>query len=180
MGRRPKHTKQEQEQMFERILKGEKPADIAREFGLTKGRVSQMYAQRTKEIKETAERLACVEGDLSKMPLSDQIMVRNLAEELKSISMNLASAGRYGASVAHRLNAIAHGQMEQVDDLEPEKSTRQLQNIAVLTKIANSSAEIGLKLLGANKEAMTAEDEPPAPLGITFVVKSARKTPADV
>ena len=178
MGRRPKHTKHEQEQMFERILKGEKPADIAREFGLTKGRVSQMYAQRTKEIKETAERLAHVEADVSRMPLSDQIMVRNLAEELKSISLNLASAGRYGACVAHRLNAIAHGQMERIDDINPEKSTRELQNIAVLTKIANGSAEIGLKLLGANKEAMTPEDEEPAPLGISFVVKSARKVDA--
>ncbi len=178
MSRPCKLTPQQQIDIFERILKGDKPADIAREVGLSKGRISQMFAARAHLIRDTAKATAEAEKMMNSMPVVDQILARTLANELKEISSNLASAARYGAQIAHRLNGIAHCQVETVDDANPENSMRALQNIAVLTKIANSSAEIGLGLLKANKDSFTPEEEPLAPLGIKFVVKSARKVEA--
>jgi AcrR family transcriptional regulator len=147
------------EKIFKRLLKGEKAIDIAREVGVSKGLISQRFSKRMAHVKEAARDLADAEAKLSAMTLPDQIVTRSLADELKAVSMHLISAGSYGARIAHRMNAIAHEQAQKVDDAEPSKSMGALQNIAVLTKIANSSAEIGLKLLGANRM----QEEPPPP-----------------
>ena len=159
MARPSKLTPMQWETVYSRLMKGEKAADLAREYGMTKGRISQQFAQRCATVRETAEKLAQVELEVGRMTLTDQIMTRTLADELRAVSNHLVSAAKYGAQVAHRLSGIAASQADLVDDGDPSKSTKELQNIAVLQKIANSSAEVGLKLLGANRE--LPEDEPP-------------------
>lgn len=147
------------EKIFKRLLKGEKAIDIANEVGVSKGLISQRFSKRMAHVKAVARDIADAEAKLAAMTLPDQIVTRSLVDELKAVSMHLISAGSYGAKIAHRLNGIAYEQAQKVDDAEPSRSTTALQNIAVLTKIANSSAEIGLKLLGANKM----QEEPPPP-----------------
>lgn len=68
--------------------------------------------------------------------------------------MHLAGAGKFGAATAHRLSGIAHGKVSQIDDASPlnEESLESLKGIAVLTKMANDSSQIGINLLAANKE----------------------------
>lgn len=147
------------EKIFKRLLKGEKAIDIAREVGVSKGLISQRFSKRMAHVKETARELVDAENKLAAMTLPDQIVTRNLADELKAVSMHLVSAASYGAKIAHRLNGIAFDQAQKVDDAQPEKSLVALGNVAALTKIANGSAEIGLKLLGANRM----QEEPPPP-----------------
>ena len=91
---------------------------------------------------------------MSLLNVSEQIAARSLADELRSISEQLAGAARYGASTAHRLAGIANGSVAQIDDAKPldDAGMIELKGIAVLTRMANEASEIGVNLLRANKE----------------------------
>jgi hypothetical protein len=97
---------------------------------------------------------------LAVLPVAQQYQAISLAEKLRNISSNLASAAEYGAATAHRLQAIAHAQVQKIDDADPMNSQEQLQAISALTKISNDSAKLGTDLISANKGAT--EPQPPA------------------
>ena len=90
--------------------------------------------------------------------------------------MHLAGAARYGAATAHRLSGIAHNKAGEIDDAEPldDKSRLALGDIAVLTRMANGAAEIGMSLLKASKD-VKPDDDAPTPVAITFGVKDAKR-----
>ncbi len=80
----------------------------------------------------------------------------------------MASAARYGAATAHRLSALAHSEVQKVDDGSLLESMDTLKGVAGLTKMVNDSAAIGLNLLAANKEGVKRlserdAEEPDAP-----------------
>lgn len=174
MGRRSSLTEKQWQDIGERLIRGESGRSLAKEYGVSEAAIRKRFGSRTKEIKDVANQLVAAETAFKSLPISAQISARTLADELKDISTHLAGAARYGAITAHRLAGIAHGQVEKIDDAEPEKSMEALQCIGVLTKMANASSEIGLNLLKANKDAITQEDEP-TPVMITFGVQDARK-----
>ena len=101
---------------------------------------------------------------IAELPYAKQQIVSDLARKLTNISYHLGSAAEYGSMTAHRLSGIAHGQVERIDDASPltEESLESLKGIAVLTKMANASSEIGLNLLRANKENIDALNSPDA------------------
>jgi transposase-like protein len=119
------------------------------------------------ESKRIAEQIA-------ELPYAKQEIVSDLARKLVSISEHLGSAAEISAASAHRLSILANQQLDKVDDVNPLKSVNELQAVALLQKMANSSSEIGLNLLRANKD-MTPEDATPTPVTITFGVKDARR-----
>ena len=82
----------------------------------------------------------------------------SLADELRSISGHLAAAARYGSASAHRLQALAHGEVQKIDDTNPLESIEALKGVHALTRLANDSAATGLALLSANKEAARDSD----------------------
>ena len=126
--------------------------------------------------KDIANQLVVAESASSALPIGAHISAHTLADELKEISMHLAGAARYGAATSHRLPDIAHHKAGEIDDAEPldDKSRLALGDIAVLTKMANGAAEIGLNLLKASKE-VKPDDDAPTPVGITFGVKDAKR-----
>ena len=108
--------------------------------------------------------MVAAEVALRSLPVSQQGLAIALADDLKAISAHLAGAARYGAATSHRLNGIAHAKVQEIDDAAPlnEESLEALKGVAVLTKMANESANIGLNLLAANKETVKRlNDEPP-------------------
>jgi hypothetical protein len=119
------------------------------------------------ESKRIAEQIA-------ELPYAKQQIVSDLARKLTSISEHLGSAAEYSAASAHRLSFMANQQLEKVDEVEPLKNVAELQAVALLQKLANTSSEIGLNLLRANKD-MTPEDDSPTPVAITFGVKDAKR-----
>jgi ABC-type transporter Mla subunit MlaD len=163
MGRPSKLTDAQWERIGKRLLSGESAASLAREYGVSKAAISTRFSKRIETVKTVANQLVEAEKAFSNLNVSEQVAARSLADELRAISSHLASAARYGAMTAHRLSGIAHGQVEKVDDAEPEKSTEALQRVAVLTKMANASAEIGINLLRANKEAVDDLNKADAP-----------------
>lgn len=175
MARPSKLTDKQWAEIERRHLKGEKIRALAREFGVSEGAIRARVSTQSAEIKEVAKQIVATEERFNALPVSAQVSARSLADDLKSISSHLASAAKYGAMTAHRLSGIAHGQIEQIDDAEPEKSMEALQRIGILTKMANSSSEIGLNLLNANKEMVKAgmNEEPVLPVKIVVQVEDA-------
>jgi Helix-turn-helix domain of resolvase len=137
-----------------RLLGGEKAADLAREFGISKTAISTRVSKRVEAVKSIANQALAMESALVAMPVSEQILAVNLIGDLRSISTHLAGAGKFGAATAHRLAGIVNDQVSKVDDAEPLKSVSTLHGIAALTKLANEASQIGLNLLNANKDAV--------------------------
>lgn len=152
MGRHSKLTEKQWAEVEKRLLAGEVPASLAKEYGVNRAAMSRRFSQPLKTIKHVANQIFETDVALKLLPVAQQIAAINLADELKAISGHLASAGKYGAMTAHRLSAIANSQMEKVDDADPMSSEDILTGIAGITKIANSSSEIAINLLRANKE----------------------------
>lgn len=117
------------------------------------------------EQKQFAEQLAV-------LPFAKQQMVSDLARKLTNISEHMGSAAEVSAASAHRLSILANQQLEKVDDVNPVKSVEALQAVALLQKMANSSSEIGLNLLRANKDAVEQLNKPggggPTSIAVSF------------
>lgn len=200
MGRKSALTDDQWTEIERRILLDNEPVyKLAIEYGVNESSIrrrikpnkaekadkAEVGLKSVPELKKIANRKVAADAEsravtevIASLPYAHQNVVMTLAEKLSRIGDHLASAAEYGAATAHRLNGIAHDQVGKIDDAEPERSMESLQRIAVLSKIANSSAEIGLKLLAANKDIATPDETPPTPTAINFVVKSARKQDA--
>lgn len=181
MGRKSALTDRQWVEIERRLLAGEKGRALAREFGVAESAIRKRCGAQTKQIKDVANQLVAAETAFCALPISAQISARTLADELKEISMHLAGAARYGAATAHRLSGIAHAKVAEIDDAAPldDKSRMALSDIAVLTKIANGAAEIGIGLLKANQDMIRGDDDKPTPVAITFGVVDARLGPDD-
>lgn len=163
MGRPSKLSEKQWADITSRLVAGEKAADLAREFGVSKAAISTRVSKRAETIHSVANQVVTAERSLAMLPVSEQLMAVNLASKLRAISDNLASAAMHGSATAHRLNALANSEAAKIDDAEPLKSAENLKGMIVLTKLANDSANIALNLLAANKEAVQkmADDTPP-------------------
>jgi hypothetical protein len=154
MGRPSKLNDRQWSEIQQRLLKGEKAADLAREYGVSKTRISERFSERIGTVKAVANQLVAAESALRQLPVTEQLQALNLADELRAISAHLAGAAKYSAATSHRLSGIAHAKVQEIDDAAPlnEESREALKDVAVLTKIANEAATIPLNLLNANKE----------------------------
>jgi len=154
VGRKSKLTDAQWAEVERRLLAGEKRDHLAREFKVSGPAITQRCGKRLVTVKAVANQLVSAEVSLRKLPIADQVQALNLADELRSISTHLAGAARYGAATAHRLAGIANGKVAEVDDAAPltAEGVEALKGVAVLTKLANDSAVIGLNLLAANKD----------------------------
>lgn len=161
MARPSKLTEDEWATIKRRVISGEKPADLAREYKVSRATISTRVSKRVEEIKTVAEQVVQAERSLAALPISEQLLTVSLASRLRAISDNLASAAHHGAATAHRLNALANAEVSRVDDAAPMASLENLRNVGVLTKLANDSASIALNLIAANKEQVKKLDEPP-------------------
>lgn len=166
MGRPSKLSDAKWEELKARLAKGEKATDLAREYGVSKAAISNRVSKRVETVKAVANQLVSAEDALRSLPVPEQMLALNLAEELRSISMHAASAAKYGMATAHRLAGIAHGMVARIDDAEPMSSVHELKTIAGLTEVSNKAATIGLNLLAANKDMLVAGSQPDVPSGL--------------
>lgn len=160
MARPSKLTENQWDTVLKRVLAGEKAADLAREYGVSKTAVSVRVSKRAETLKDVAHQVVTAESKVAALPVSEQVIVRGLVDDLRAISTHLAGAARLGASTAHRLAGIANGLVEQIDDAEPLKSMEQLKAVHALGETVKVSAHVALNLLAANKGNIPTE--PPA------------------
>lgn len=177
MGRPSKLTDQQWEEIHRRLLKGEKAADLAREFGVSKTRISERFSGRFETVQSVAKQILSAETALKALPVTEQLATISLLDELRAVSQHLAGAARYGAATAHRLAGIANAKVCEIDDAAPlnGESIDTLKGIAVLTKMANEASQIGANLLAANKETVKEMNQQakPLPQRVTVMVEDA-------
>lgn len=156
-GRPSKLTPEQWEMVDKRIALGEQANLIAADFGIHRSQVSRRFKGKIENrTQEAAHALAA-------LPLRQMAVAITLADELRTISSNLAAAGRYGASTAHRMSRLANAQAEKIDETAPldsEGAFKRLKDISALTQVANDSAKTGLGLLAATRDRTPAQSEP--------------------
>lgn len=163
MGRPSKLTDAQWEEIKRRVLEGEKPADLAREFKVSKTAISVRVSKRVEAVKTVANQIVATERALGQLTVSEQILSTSLAGRLRSISDNLAQAAEYGSATALRLHALANAEVQKVDDSEvlSPKSLEAMKGVMLLSKVANEAAESAHNLLSANKERVRTPLTPP-------------------
>jgi hypothetical protein len=165
MGRRSSLTAAQWAEIERRNLTPpyESMRSLGKEFGISESAIRQRISTQAKEVKDVAKQLASAEISFAALPVSAQISARSLADDLKSISGNLASAARSGSSTAAHLSALAAEQAKQISAADPDiSSSPQLRNVIVLHGAANEASKIATTLLSANRDAARAAfTEPP-------------------
>ena len=116
-------------------------------------RKNPLHALAEEKVRVDAESKR-VSEQIAGLPYANQLIVSDLARKLSNISEHIGSAAEISAASAHRLSILANQQLEAVDDVNPLRSTMQLQAAALLQKMANGASEIPLNLLRANKDAI--------------------------
>jgi ABC-type transporter Mla subunit MlaD len=162
MGRPSKLTPDQWRQIEKRVAAGEVVRALAREFGVSEAAIRQRgISARTSQVRSVAEKLAAAQTELAMLPVPQQHLAIQLADELREISQHLAAAARYGSATAHRLAAVAHAQVQALDDAEPlsDASVTALKGVSALTRLANDAAQVGLTLLRANEDTIKEHNE---------------------
>jgi hypothetical protein len=167
VGRKSKLTPEQWATIERRLIGGEAPSDLAREYGVHPAQITRRgLPQIAQNVLGVAQKLADASASLATLPPLAQIYANSLAQKLIAISQNLACAAEAGSATAYRLNSLANSEVSKVDDAAPMASLENLRNVGVLTKLANDSASIALNLLAANKETVKKlheDDEPKEP-----------------
>ena len=159
MGRPSKLTDKQWSEIEERHRSGESLNALSKEFKVSFSSVQAKVSGKVKNQKKLAEQLAKVEIEVERLPISDRVSVRSLADDLKSISGHMISAAKFGSMTAHKLNAIANVQAERIDETASlEENAGAVRSVVVMTEAANKAAVIGLNLLAANKDNMKASN----------------------
>lgn len=154
MARPSKLSDSQWETIGKRLLAKEKPAALAREYGISKGLISQRFSKRIEIVKDVAKQIVETDNAISQLNVNERIEAFNLADELKAISKHGASAARYGMQTAHRLSYIANVQAEKINEAASlEENAETIKSVMAMTRGANDAASIGLSLLNANKDA---------------------------
>jgi hypothetical protein len=86
------------------------------------------------------------------LPISTQVKVRSLADELKDISHHVASSARLGAMTAHKLANIANYQAEMIDENNPLMNEDAIKAVKVLGGMVNEHNQAAISLINSNKE----------------------------
>lgn len=163
MGRKSKLTEKQWEQIGQRLLAGEKPAELAKEYGIDRAGIHRRYSAQIATVKTVANQIVAADVALKSLPIAQQIQAVTLADDLRAISTHLAGAAKYGAATAHRLSGIANAKVQEIDDAAPlsPESIEALKGVSALTRLANDASNIGVNLLAANKETVKRINEAP-------------------
>lgn len=97
------------------------------------------------------------------MPISAQIAAKSHAARLQNLLGNVIGSAEYGAATSHRLQAMANGQVQLIDDADPlnEDGVKRLKAIAVLTKTANEAGMQAMQVIAASKDRMREVEDAP-------------------
>ena len=154
MGRKPKLTARNKAEILRRLTAGERAVNIAREFEVSEGLISQLFSKEIPNIKTLASTLANTELAISKLDKNKQGAVRTMADQLKDIESSYASGAAAGARSADRLHGLADRasarlvrRAEEEDGLDP----KDVALVSALHQTANQGAVMASNMLAANK-----------------------------
>lgn len=146
----------------ERLLSGEKAAELSREYGVPKSSISERFAEQMRTVRNVAQKVADAQIEVKALPPAQRRAVNMLADKLVSISEKVASGAEYMASTYLGASSIANSLYAKIDPVDPfgsEESVKALKGLGIFTDIANKVAITPMNLLAANKEAFRGGDE---------------------
>lgn len=171
MGRPPSLNPKQEAEVQRRLLAGDKPADLAREFKVSKATISRRFSKPTEKAKDVANQIVAAEEALNELDVSQQVLTLALVDELRAVSLNLAGAAKVSAVSAFRLAGMAARVRERVEKGEhgstitglKGESVEALKHVGALQKMSNDAAAQGHALIGANKDQVRRLTETPDP-----------------
>lgn len=169
MGRKSKLTEAQRSDAQRRRIAGEPWRSIASGLNISVSALRENISGDCAEIEKVANKLLDAERALTNLPIAQQITAQSLVDELRAVSMHMASAAKYSAATAHRLSGIAHANVQKIDDSMPldEGGIESLRGVATLTKMANDASSIPLGLMNANRDRMNSlADNQPKPMNL--------------
>lgn len=156
MGRKSKLTDKQWQEVDRRLLEGDKPAHIAKDFPVSEAAIRARKTASAEKIKSVANQIVATENALKALPIAAQITAQTFAAKLRALSSHMLEAATYSAATAHRVLAIAHSKAQELDDVAPLDglSGEALRVVSALTAIGNDSAKLGAAILTGSKEAV--------------------------
>lgn len=159
MARKSKHTDQTWEIIGKRLLAGESAASLAREYGVSKGLISQRFSKPIKNVNNVANQIIETEKAISLLNVNERIAAFNLVEEKKRQNANMSDAANDVSIVTKMYAKAAKDATSQImfksmsDDgvtVSPERlATCAEETTAVMKSIilVNESSKLPLKLI---------------------------------
>lgn len=164
MGRPSKLTDAQWETIAKRRLGGESYDSIAKDYPVSKASIIAKVKDRISTVKTVANQLVTAESALRSLPVSDQILTVNVADDLRATAANIASVSATQSATARRLAALANIEASKISDADPLSDPNRLKGVAALAETANRLSEVPLRLIAATAKTggLSALDEPPA------------------
>lgn len=151
MGRPSKLSDRQWAEVGRRLAGGESSRKLAKEFKVGATTISERFSARVPKLKALAASLASTEQEVERLPVSEQVTVRTLADQLKAIGNNLARAARAGSDTAAQLAEMANGKVKGLLQDGGRVDPVELMDISSLTQVANRAAVPALRLVAASQ-----------------------------
>jgi len=172
---RPKALSEKKwEEVIKRVppLGTESIRSVAKEYGISEGTIRKRVNTHEKPILALANQIATAEIEFESLPINTQVKVRNLADEMKGMNVDLASAGKLNAQTMRMFSKAAHDATSKImfkamsDDGEtvsPERLAEcdaELMPVMKSLQMANEASKIPLKLAEISAKGSKEEDKP--------------------
>jgi hypothetical protein len=168
MGRPSKLTEKQWAAYGERLLKGEKPAALAKEAGVDRSAFTRRFAQEIATVKHVANQVVSAEVALKALPVAQQIQAVTLIDRMRAAAMHLTDGVVAGAETYSLLSARAVEKARVPSDSEDD-----LKLVMALQRTANAAAEVPMAFIAANKPAMEVLEPKPQAQRVTVDVIDA-------
>jgi len=140
-----------------RLTKGEKAIELAKEYKITRGAISQKFSKQQKDIKALANQIVNTEISIQNSPVTIQMGAFSLANELLSISKHMATGANNSAMNYGRLSSIATKQLAKLDVDNLDEA--ELAMARTLTIMSNEAAKTPMDLIKANQNITNAAQD---------------------
>ena len=148
-GRPSKLDDRSRSEIGRRLALGEKASGLAKEFGLSRSRFSELFSEHGPKIRDVAERLASVEVEVASLPISEQVSVRTLADQLKDLGQSLLKTATLNSQTAE----IMAGRARKAASALPDDPTLEdLRLPGAFIEVANKASNLTISLVSKNQE----------------------------
>lgn len=149
-GRPSKLDARSRSEIGRRLALGEKASALAKEFRVGKTTMTRLFSGRVQKLQELGQSLAQTELEIDRLPISEQVTVRSLADQLKDLGASLLDT----AVTNGRTARIMATKAEKAASVLTETSTLDdLRVPAAYIEVSNKATSLGMSLLSNHKEA---------------------------
>lgn len=152
-GRKSVLRQHQWEAIYRENLAGVSFNKLGEKYNLSPSSIRDGISAHVKLIKTASAEIVNAERQLMDLPITARVVANDFLQDLRSMSVNLASGGAASASTYARIAHAANKKTELLDDAAPYEDNRKvLGEIAEMTQVANEAAKVPLSIISGNKE----------------------------